>query len=255
MGQEPDEIRQQIEDTRARMGETVEAIGYKVDVPARAKESVANAKESVVDGVRGAKDRVVEAVVGARDGVSDAASTFAGAGRSGVARVGDATPSAADVSQQARRAVGVAQENPLGLAIGAFAAGFLAGMVTPTTRIEDERIGPVADQMRDVVRATGQEAIERGKQVAQESAQVVQEAAQEVVQRVTEETRTTVQQQGDELASSAQQNLSQVADEVRRQGATGSVAPEETATSGSDIGGTGQFGGTSGVSGSGFTTS
>jgi Protein of unknown function (DUF3618) len=33
MGQDPDEIRQEIEQTRAEMGETVEAIGYKADVP------------------------------------------------------------------------------------------------------------------------------------------------------------------------------------------------------------------------------
>jgi hypothetical protein len=41
MGQDPDEIRQQIEQTRTEMGETVEAIGYKADVPSRAKEAVA----------------------------------------------------------------------------------------------------------------------------------------------------------------------------------------------------------------------
>jgi hypothetical protein len=32
MGQDPSEIREEIDETRARMGETVEALGYKTDV-------------------------------------------------------------------------------------------------------------------------------------------------------------------------------------------------------------------------------
>ena len=33
MGQEPDAIRQDIAQTRAEMSDTVEAVGYKADVP------------------------------------------------------------------------------------------------------------------------------------------------------------------------------------------------------------------------------
>jgi hypothetical protein len=35
MGEAPDHIREDIEQTRGRMGETVEAIGYKTDVKSR----------------------------------------------------------------------------------------------------------------------------------------------------------------------------------------------------------------------------
>ena len=35
MGQDPDAIRQDIAQTRAEMSETVEAVGYKADVPSR----------------------------------------------------------------------------------------------------------------------------------------------------------------------------------------------------------------------------
>ena len=38
MGQDPGAIRQDIEQTRERMGDTVEALGYKTDVTGRAKE-------------------------------------------------------------------------------------------------------------------------------------------------------------------------------------------------------------------------
>jgi hypothetical protein len=50
MGQTPDHIREDIEQTRGRMGETVEAIGYKTDVKARVKDSVAEKKDAVVSG-------------------------------------------------------------------------------------------------------------------------------------------------------------------------------------------------------------
>jgi hypothetical protein len=57
----------------------------------------------------------------------------------------------------------VVQENPLGVAVGAVAVGFLAGMVIPSTRIENEKIGPMADHVKDQVKESGQEVLERGK--------------------------------------------------------------------------------------------
>jgi hypothetical protein len=46
----------------------------------------------------------------------------------------------------------------------------VAGLLIPSTRVEDERIGPMADQVKDRAKETGQEAIERGKHVAKEMA-------------------------------------------------------------------------------------
>jgi hypothetical protein len=109
-------------------------------------------------------------------------------------RVRDATPSRADVRRTARRVAGIAQENPLGLAIGAVDVGFLAGLVVPSTRVEDERLGPVADQVKDTVRETGQEALARGKQVAQQAADSAAETARE-----------RGQQHGQDLAASTKQ--------------------------------------------------
>jgi gas vesicle protein len=79
----------------------------------------------------------------------------------------------------AGQAAGVAQENPLGLAVGAAAVGFVAGMLIPSTRIEDEKIGPMADQVKEKARETGQEALERGKEVARQTADSAKETAQE----------------------------------------------------------------------------
>jgi gas vesicle protein len=176
MGEDPDLIRKDIEDTRDRMGDTVEALEYKADVKGRAKESVT---EKV--------DTVKEKLVGAKESATQA------------------TPSTGEMQQGARRAVGMAQENPLGLAVGALAVGFLAGMLIPSTRVEDQKIGPMADQVKDQMRETGQEALERGKAVASETASSATDAAKQ-----------TAQEQGSEHASALQDSAQESAQGVRQ---------------------------------------
>jgi ElaB/YqjD/DUF883 family membrane-anchored ribosome-binding protein len=154
------------------MSETVEALGYKTDVKARAKDSIQDKKESVMGVASSAKERLV------------------GAGQS----VGDATPDTAQVKQQARRAKSVAQENPLGLAVGAVAVGFLAGMLIPSTRVEDEKLGDMSDDVIERAKQTGQEALERGKQVAQDVAQDAAETAKDSGREHAEELKETARQ-------------------------------------------------------------
>jgi hypothetical protein len=187
MGQDPDAIRQDIEQTRAEMSETVEAIGYKADVPSRAKDAVSDKVESVKSAVGDTATRAREAVVGT------------------TSRVGDATPSRGQVKQKTRQAAGMAKENPLGLAIGAAALGFLAGLAAPSTRVEDEKLGRVSDQVKDRVKETGQEALDRGKQVAQEVASTAADTAKE-----------KTQEHGQELAESVTQNAQDVGAQTRR---------------------------------------
>jgi len=181
MGEDPAAIREQIEQTRERMGDTVDALGYKADVPSRTKESI-NEK------VQGVKAKIT------------------GTG----SQVSDATPGAQDIQQAGRQAVGVVQENPLGLAVGAAAVGFLAGMLIPSTRVEDEPLGPVADQVKEQVRQTGQEALERGRQVAQETAQTATESAKQAAAEVKDKAQDSAQQHAEELKSSAQDSAQEV---------------------------------------------
>jgi ElaB/YqjD/DUF883 family membrane-anchored ribosome-binding protein len=188
MGQDPDAIRQDIAQTRAEMSETVEAVGDKADVPSRAKDKVSKTMDSVKNKVSDTATRAKEAAVGTASRAGDTMSDT-------TSRMGDATPSGGQVKQQAKRAAGLAQENPLGLAVGATALGFLAGLAVPSTRVENERLGPVADQVKDKVKETGQEALDRGKQVAQEVASSAAEAAKQ-----------STQEHGQDLAHSAKQN-------------------------------------------------
>lgn len=161
MGEDPDRIRREIEQTRAEMGETVDALSYKTDVKARAKDTIRDKKESVMS----VKDRVV-----------------------------GATPDSDEVKQKVGRAKSVAEENPLGLAVGALAAGFLAGMLFPSTRVEDEKLGRISDDVIDRAKETGQEALERGKQVAQEAAQSAQETVKESGAEHADELKSTAQE-------------------------------------------------------------
>lgn len=77
--------------------------------------------------------------------------------------------------------------------MGAIAVGFLAGLVIPSTQMEDEKIGPMADQVKSTAAATGQQALEHGKQVAQDAAQSAVQTAQ-----------ASGNAHGQELAESAQ---------------------------------------------------
>jgi ElaB/YqjD/DUF883 family membrane-anchored ribosome-binding protein len=170
MGEDPDAIRDEIADTRERMGDTIDALGYKADVKSRAKDNVSGKVDSV-------KERL---------------------GLAGQ-KASDMTPDTEQVKGQARKAAGIAQENPLGLAVGAAAVGFLAGMLVPSSRVEDEKLGPMADRVKEQVKETGQEALERGKEVAQS-------AAQSAADTVSEEG----QKHGEQLADSAKENAGAV---------------------------------------------
>lgn len=198
MGQEPSQIREEIEETRAEMGDTVDALAYKTDVKTRVKESISDKRERLISQVQGTTHKV-----------------------------GDATPDGQQVKEGAHQAVGVAQENPLGLAIGGLAAGFLAGMMLPSTKVEDERVGPIADQVKETAAETGQEALERGREVASQVAEQAVEGAKEAGQQamdnakeVGQEAMETAKEAGQEQAEGLKDSAKEGAQEVREQART-----------------------------------
>ena len=154
MGETSDDIREDIEQTRGRMGETVEAIGYKADVKSRVKDTIVQKKD---------------AVVGGADSL--------------VSRVSGVVPDREQVKTGAQK-VGVSRQNPLGLAIAGAAVGFFAGTLLPSTTVEDERLGDMSDQVGEKAREAGQEALDRTKGVAREA---VDNARQTVEQRSGDE--------------------------------------------------------------------
>ena len=163
MGETPDHIREDIEETRTRMGEAVEAIGYKADVKSRVKESVVEKKDAVVSRVTGAvPDR--------------------------------------DQMKSGARKVGVSKENPLGLAVAGLAAGFVVGTLLPATSVEDERLGEMSDQVGEKAREVGQETVDRTKEVARgavdSARETVQERGGDEAQQLTSSLRDKAQEVG-----------------------------------------------------------
>ncbi|HEV2261454.1 MAG TPA: hypothetical protein VGR69_04085 [Candidatus Rubrimentiphilum sp.] len=83
----------------------------------------------------------------------------------------------ANVVERAQHAMGEAGmrvrhmtvENPMAMLLAGMAVGFLIGMLLPVSRFEFERIGPIAEDMKDRARAAGGEMIRRGTEVIKES--------------------------------------------------------------------------------------
>jgi len=165
MGQDPSDIRAEIEQTRARVGDQVDALSYKTDVPARVGDYVDDKRQAVKDKVSGVKD----AVTGTASG---------------------AVPS----GEKLGRIKDTAERNPLGLVVGGVALGFVAGLLIPSTRMENERMGEASDRVMDAAKETAGEAVESGKQVVQQAAQTAKESGRE---------------QGKELASNLQERAQQ----------------------------------------------
>lgn len=157
MGEDPSELRTRIEETRSRVGDEVDALSYKTDVGARVGDYVDEKKQAVTSRLSGAKDVAMKPI-----------------------------PS----RQQLSRARDTAERNPLGLVIGGAAVGFVAGLLLPSTRMEDEKLGPASEKVGEVAR----EGFEHGKQVAQETAQGAMEAARESTSRHGEELSSTLQE-------------------------------------------------------------
>jgi hypothetical protein len=210
MGQDPDRIRQEIEETRGRMTETVEAIGYRADVPGRAKEAIVHRKDTVMGRARGMMDRVVGAApdMPSRDDVRGAMPGTPGwVPDSGQIRHGadqvvhGAQQAATQVRQSAGQAVSVAASNPIGLAIGAAALGFIAGLAAPVTRMENERLGEIGDTIRDQAKQAGQQALEHGREVVQETARAATETMREAGQEHAGQLADTVREGAHEVRS------------------------------------------------------
>ena len=169
-------IRGNIEQTRSEMGDTLDALGYKANVPARTKGWVGR-KRQAVSGACGS-------------GIS----RLSGAADSAVARVSGATPNSNQVQAGAGRMKDTAERNPLGLAVAGAAVGFLAGLFAPSSNVENKKLGSMSDELKSKAVEAGQEAVEHGKQVAQATAQSAIETAKQEGQRHSEELSSSLQE-------------------------------------------------------------
>lgn len=196
---DPTAIRKQIEETRDRIADTAEALAYKTDVPARLKDNVAERVDAVKGAIAGATSKLTQGVHdvsqtakhninGTASTLDDAKSTagarFADASSTAQSKLHDATDSVrdnisglGDAAQSKLSSTGKAtksvaldakdllEKNPLGLAIGSIAAGFLIGLALPVSDLERDKVGPLGERVKDQAKQAASEMVAQGKAV------------------------------------------------------------------------------------------
>jgi Protein of unknown function (DUF3618) len=193
---DPDEIRADIERTRAALSDDVDDLAESVrptNVAQRqvdkVKEAASNVKERVMgsddddysgsavgtvsDKASSAKDAVADKAYAAKDTVSEKASE---------ARDG--------VKQAPRRMRRKAQGNPLAAGVIAFGLGMLVSSLIPSTEKEREAVSQLQENLEPVKEKASEVAKDIGeglKPAAQEAAESVKTTAQEGVESVKQE--------------------------------------------------------------------
>jgi Protein of unknown function (DUF3618) len=174
MGEDAGVIRAEIEQTRQRVGDEIDALSYKTDVGARTQDYIDDKKQAVKSKLAGAKDTVAGPL-----------------------------PERRTLKRGAIHMRDTAESNPLGLAVGGLAVGFLVGTLLPQTRVENERMGEVSDRAIGAAKETAGEAVERGKEIAQKAVDAAMETAKESGREEGEELTSTLKERTQEQSSNA----------------------------------------------------
>src|SRR4051794_23750477 len=133
---DPDEIRAEIEETRARLSDDVDRLGESASPKNVARRQVDKAKEAAGS----IKDSLTEAGMGkaddAQSGLSDAQGALSD-------RAASAQQTLADVPSQTRSKT---RGNPLAAGLIAFGAGLLISSLIPSSEKEQEAVARLQDK-------------------------------------------------------------------------------------------------------------
>lgn len=170
---DPDASRLQNEvvDARERVGQDVGELADRANVVHRATHAVSDR----IDGVKHAAGSVKDAVTGSIDSVR-------GAVGGSIAGAQDAV---GGTLQNVKSSAGALGNNPLGMMLAGLAVGLLAGLLLPLTRVEEDKLRPLAEDVRDRLVDAGQDAIARGQTVIKETFDAGKQAAMTSVQEQT----------------------------------------------------------------------
>jgi hypothetical protein len=213
MAERTEELRRDIEQTRAHMSGTLDEIGDRVSPGRiaerrwqRVRDSGSRAASSVMGTPRAAGQRAGAAVGGVQSSAADAATSAAHA-------VGDAPERVKDA----------AAGNPIAAGAVAFGIGVLLGSMAPPTREEERMAEHLIDPLQSAVSDAGHQAADAVKeQVQGQLAPVVEhahEAASEVAQHASDAT-TTVK---DEATSATDEVRGLVRDEAEGSAGTAPI--------------------------------
>jgi hypothetical protein len=227
---DPDEIRADIERTRATLSNDVDDLAESVKPQSvarrqvdKVKDAVGNVKDRVMgsdeddyrdstvgtvsDKASAAKDAVADRAYAAKDAVTDKASTAKDTVAEKASEAGDAVRQAPTAVKRKTRG------NPLAAGVIAFGLGMLVSSLIPSTEKEREAVSTLQENLEPVKEKASEVARDMGesmKPAAQEAAESVKSTAQEGVESVKQEGQSAAQDVRDQAVDS-KENVQQQA--------------------------------------------
>jgi gas vesicle protein len=212
VGEESDQLRREIEQTRRELGTDVDALGEKVSPRRvmerrvdRTKNAIGGVKERIMGTTSDASSSAGGAISGAASSVQDRMSGAASGVQHAASSVGD---TATDTAYRARRQ---AEGNPLAAGLIAFGLGWLVSSLLPPSEKERQLAHQVKDQAQPAVQAVGQQAgqalsemKDNLQQPAQEAVESVKQTATDAAGTVKEEARSAAGDVKDQAQDSTQ---------------------------------------------------
>jgi gas vesicle protein len=185
MTNDPEAIRQEIEETRSNLSYDVDALADKVS-----PSSIVQRRTERVKGMaRKVKDSVMGAAEDAASHVSDAASSVGDK----ASHLGD---KASHLGEGPRRAADKAKGNPLAVGLIAFGAGLLAASLIPASDKEKElaqtakeKAAPLVDDLKETAKGVAEDL----KEPAMEAAESVKGAATDAFSNVKDDATSQAQ--------------------------------------------------------------
>jgi uncharacterized protein YjbJ (UPF0337 family) len=201
MAEEPDRLRQNIENTRASLTHDVDRLAEKTSPAKVAQRRWNSVKEKVMGSTDHARHAAGNTTSSAVNTVQDKASHVGGV-------ASEKAHDAADAVRSAPQAVAAqTQGNPLAAGIIAFGVGMLAATLIPVTDAErragqqlkdnsgelTDKVKDIATDMKDDLSGTVQQAVGQIKDTAQDAAQTTRDQAQSSAQDVKDQTQQAAQ--------------------------------------------------------------
>lgn len=209
MGQSPEELREEIEQTRQDLSRDVDLINEKV--------SPGRIVQRRVDKTKGAVGSMRERVMGTASSGTSAISDKASSAQSSMA---DAVGAVGDAPDAARRQ---AQGNPLAAGLVAFGAGMLLASLLPSSQAEEnaavalqEKASELKEPVKEHMTGIANELKDSMQEPAQDAAATLRDSATEAVQ--------TVQEQGKSSAETVTSQAKDAGQEVKDTASGGSAS-------------------------------
>ncbi|GAA4414453.1 DUF3618 domain-containing protein [Actinokineospora soli] len=194
MGATPDQIRTEIEHTRADLTQDVNRLADRTSPKRIAHRQTDKARR----GVGRLRDRVMGTLDDAKSGMSDTGET-----------IKEHAHQAGDALREAPQAVrSQTQGSPLAAGLVAFGAGLLTAGLLPTTEVERRAGGKLRDS--DQLDTLKQEATEAAKGIGEDLGQTAKQAAQHVQETATDSAHQVADAAKDEGARTAERAKGEV---------------------------------------------